>query len=90
MVLASLHGDPTASLALGYVSILCWLGAQAPQVIENYRLKSCDGLALPFLINWMCGDATNFLGCILTDRESAGCVLPLSPLLPDVRTDPMT
>ena len=33
-----------------------------PQVLENRRLKSVDGLALPFLASWMLGDLTNLLG----------------------------
>ncbi|EIM90090.1 uncharacterized protein STEHIDRAFT_166349 [Stereum hirsutum FP-91666 SS1] len=53
---------------LGYLSIACWLGAQFPQVIENIRLQSCEGLALPFLANWFLGDMTNLLGCILTHQ----------------------
>lgn len=40
---------------MGYLSIACWLCAQLPQVIKNARLKSCEGLALPFLINWLFG-----------------------------------
>ncbi|KAG6837296.1 hypothetical protein H0H93_011898 [Arthromyces matolae] len=45
----------TVSQLLGYSSIACWLGAQFPQIIENIRNQSCDGLALPFLANWLLG-----------------------------------
>ncbi|KAI9064438.1 hypothetical protein FKP32DRAFT_1650007 [Trametes sanguinea] len=58
----------TFSELLGYTSIACWLGAQFPQVIENAKRQSVDGLALPFLMNWLLGDATNLLGCILTHQ----------------------
>ncbi|KAJ7581264.1 PQ loop repeat-domain-containing protein [Mycena floridula] len=58
----------TISDLLGYASIACWLGAQFPQVLENHRLKSCAGLALPFLANWLAGDISNLIGCILTDQ----------------------
>lgn len=51
---------------LGYVSIGCWLGAQFPQILENIKQQSCEGLALPFLFNWMLGDASNLIGCLLT------------------------
>jgi len=37
-------------------------------MLENVRLQSCEGLALPFLLNWLFGDLTNLLGCILTDQ----------------------
>ncbi|KAI0093733.1 PQ loop repeat-domain-containing protein [Irpex rosettiformis] len=58
----------TLSDILGYTSIGCWLGAQFPQVIENYKRRSVDGLAWPFLVNWLLGDASNLLGCILTNQ----------------------
>ncbi|PBK97036.1 hypothetical protein ARMGADRAFT_989378 [Armillaria gallica] len=53
---------------LGYSSIACWLGAQFPQVLENIRSNSCEGLALPFLANWLMGDISNLVGCILTHQ----------------------
>ncbi|KAI6132158.1 PQ loop repeat-domain-containing protein [Pisolithus croceorrhizus] len=53
---------------LGYVSIACWLGAQFPQFLENIRQQSCESLALPFLFNWMLGDASNLIGCVLTHQ----------------------
>ncbi|EJD02470.1 uncharacterized protein FOMMEDRAFT_141501 [Fomitiporia mediterranea MF3/22] len=52
----------------GYTSIGCWLFAQFPQVLENIRRQSCEGLALPFLFNWLLGDITNLIGCILTHQ----------------------
>lgn len=61
-------GPATLSDVLGYASIGSWLGAQFPQVIENIRRQSADGLALPFLLNWALGDATNLIGCILTHQ----------------------
>ncbi|KAL7423989.1 hypothetical protein Q5752_001574 [Cryptotrichosporon argae] len=69
---------------LGYLSIVCWLCAQFPQVLKNIQLQSCEGLALPFLCNWLFGtplsrrithtpvlipgDVTNLIGCVLTDQ----------------------
>ncbi|WVR05156.1 hypothetical protein IAU60_002168 [Kwoniella sp. DSM 27419] len=53
---------------LGYTSIGCWLCAQLPQVVKNASLRSCEGLALPFLCNWLFGDLTNLIGCLLTDQ----------------------
>ncbi|KAF8965250.1 PQ loop repeat-domain-containing protein [Flammula alnicola] len=53
---------------LGYASIGCWLGAQFPQVVENINLQSCEGLALPFLANWLLGDISNLVGCVLTHQ----------------------
>ncbi|KXN86907.1 putative vacuolar amino acid transporter YPQ3 [Leucoagaricus sp. SymC.cos] len=59
-------GSALLSDILGYTSITCWLGAQFPQVLENLRRQSCEGLALPFLANWFLGDFSNLIGCILT------------------------
>ncbi|KAG9102743.1 hypothetical protein FRC06_001275 [Ceratobasidium sp. 370] len=56
------------SNALGLASSAAWLGAQFPQLWTNYKLQSADGLALPFLANWLAGDTTNLLGCILTNQ----------------------
>ncbi|KAI7858958.1 PQ loop repeat-domain-containing protein [Circinella umbellata] len=56
------------SLLLGYMSILCWLNAQLPQVIENYKISSVDSLSINFLGIWLAGDAANLIGCILTDQ----------------------
>ncbi|PCH37985.1 hypothetical protein WOLCODRAFT_130602 [Wolfiporia cocos MD-104 SS10] len=63
-----MFGPMTLSDLLGYASIGSWLGAQFPQVIENIRRQSADGLALPFLLNWALGDATNLVGCVLTHQ----------------------
>lgn len=56
------------SQLLGYASMGCWLGAQFPQVIENHKRQSCEGLALPFLCNWLLGDFSNLIGCLLTHQ----------------------
>ncbi|VDB83072.1 unnamed protein product [Peniophora sp. CBMAI 1063] len=57
---------PSFSDVCGWISILTWLGAQFPQVLENIRNQSVEGLALPFLLNWLLGDLTNLIGCLLT------------------------
>ncbi|CAG8648798.1 16298_t:CDS:2 [Acaulospora morrowiae] len=56
------------SIAFGYLSVFCWLNAQFPQLIENFRNKSVSGLSVPFLFNWLLGDISNLLGCILTNQ----------------------
>ncbi|RIA91818.1 PQ loop repeat-domain-containing protein [Glomus cerebriforme] len=56
------------SYILGYVTIACWLNAQLPQLITNYKNKSVDGLSLPFLVSWLLGDISSFFGGILTDQ----------------------
>ncbi|CAO3626673.1 unnamed protein product [Cunninghamella blakesleeana] len=56
------------SVILGYLSILFWLNAQLPQVIENYKRGSSEGLSIKFLSIWLAGDSTNLIGCILTNQ----------------------
>ncbi|TNY20234.1 PQ loop repeat-domain-containing protein [Rhodotorula diobovata] len=58
----------TVSSTLGVASIFTWLFAQSPQVYENYKRGSVEGLALPFLVSWFLGDFTNLLGCVLTHQ----------------------
>ena len=36
-----------------------------PQVVENFRRRSADGLSLLFLIVWLLGDVFNILGAVL-------------------------
>lgn len=56
------------SWTLGWVSFVIWLGAQLPQIVENYMNKSVEGVSLFFLCIWFVGDLTNFAGCILTHQ----------------------
>lgn len=52
----------------GTFSFIVWLFAQSPQLYENHRRGSVDGLSAVFLTQWMLGDATNLIGCILTQQ----------------------
>lgn len=56
------------STTLGYLSILSWLFAQAPQIVKNYNLKSASGLSPYFLAIWFLGDTSNLLGALLTGQ----------------------
>ncbi|KAI8639794.1 PQ loop repeat-domain-containing protein [Parasitella parasitica] len=56
------------SIFLGYASIFCWLNAQVPQMIENYKLKSADGLSLYLLYFWLAGDLGNMFSCVLNHQ----------------------
>ncbi|UZJ53140.1 hypothetical protein CBS101457_002460 [Exobasidium rhododendri] len=52
----------------GSASFVVWLFAQSPQLYENYRNSSCEGLSIVFLAQWMAGDVTNLIGCLLTKQ----------------------
>lgn len=65
---------PTAPLNLdveaisgicGSISIACWVVVFSPQIVENFRRGSADGLSLQFLIVWLLGDVFNILGAVL-------------------------
>jgi hypothetical protein len=38
-----------------------------PQLIENYRQSSADGISITFLLVWMAGDITNLAGALWAD-----------------------
>eukprot|EP00040_Diaphanoeca_grandis_P040070 m.261151 g.261151 ORF g.261151 m.261151 type:complete len:326 (-) comp41403_c0_seq1:690-1667(-) len=51
--------------ALGMISNLCWLAAQAPQLWKNYVNGKAESLSILFLAEWLTGDITNLAGCLL-------------------------
>lgn len=49
----------------GSISLACWVVVFSPQIIENFRRSSADGLSLQFIIVWLAGDVFNILGAVL-------------------------
>lgn len=49
----------------GSISIACWIVVFSPQIVENFRRGSADGLSLQFIIVWLAGDVFNILGAVL-------------------------
>ncbi|KAI4173424.1 MAG: hypothetical protein LQ343_002957 [Gyalolechia ehrenbergii] len=49
----------------GSISIACWIVVFSPQIIENFRRHSADGLSLIFIFVWLLGDVFNILGAVL-------------------------
>lgn len=47
------------------ISIACWVVVFSPQIVENLRRGSVDGLSLHFIIVWLAGDVFNILGAVL-------------------------
>ena len=37
----------------------------SPQIIENYKLQSGEGLSVLFIVIWLFGDITNLVGAII-------------------------
>ncbi|KAM6326499.1 LOW QUALITY PROTEIN: lysosomal amino acid transporter 1 homolog [Podargus strigoides] len=57
------------SVVIGLVSIVCFLLAALPQIYiacQNGRVD--QALSLGFLLCWLAGDLTNFIGCYLTNQ----------------------
>lgn len=48
----------------GSISLACWIFLLLPQLLENYRNGSADGISLAFLFIWFVGDVTNLAGAI--------------------------
>lgn len=48
----------------GSASLACWIVLLLPQLIEQWRLKSSEGIAIGFLSIWVLGDITNLAGAI--------------------------
>ncbi|KAK1579347.1 PQ loop repeat-domain-containing protein [Colletotrichum navitas] len=77
--------------ALGVVGAICYLCARIPQIIKNYRGKSCEGLAPLFLLLSITGNLTYGLSVIAyrQDRDYLLTSLPwlmgsLGTILEDV------
>ncbi|KAI1771301.1 PQ-loop-domain-containing protein [Hypoxylon cercidicola] len=49
----------------GSISIAAWVVVFSPQIIENFRRSSANGLSVPFIILWLLGDVFNILGAVL-------------------------
>ncbi|KAH6628420.1 PQ loop repeat-domain-containing protein [Chaetomium tenue] len=56
-------------MVLGYASAVCYLCARIPQIIKNYREKSCEGLALLFFLLSLTGNFTYGASVIAFSQE---------------------
>ena len=55
----------TLSGICGSISIACWVVVFSPQIIENFRRSSAEGLSMEFLVIWLLGDLFNIFGAVL-------------------------
>ncbi|CCE78037.1 Piso0_000650 [Millerozyma farinosa CBS 7064] len=49
---------------MGSTSLACWIVLLLPQLIEQWRLKSAEGIAIGFISIWFLGDITNLVGAL--------------------------
>lgn len=59
-----LSAHEALSGVFGSVSLAAWIFLLVPQLIENYRQGSAEGISLTFLIVWFIGDITNLVGAV--------------------------
>ncbi|KAI0087823.1 PQ-loop-domain-containing protein [Irpex rosettiformis] len=58
-------GNEALSGILGWMSIACWIVVYSPQLVENYQLKSGEGISILFVYIWAAGDIANLFGAVL-------------------------
>ena len=56
----------------------------SPQIFENFRRKSADGLSLLFLVIWLAGDVFNILGAVLQGVLPTMIILAVYYTLADI------
>ncbi|KAI0487307.1 PQ loop repeat-domain-containing protein [Xylaria cf. heliscus] len=59
-----------SGMVLGYASALCYLCARIPQIVKNYRQKSCEGLALLFFLFSLTGNLMYGLSVFSYSQDS--------------------
>ncbi|KAI0397685.1 PQ-loop-domain-containing protein [Xylariaceae sp. FL0594] len=67
-------------MVLGYASAVCYLCARIPQIVKNYREKSCEGLALLFFCFSLTGNLTYGLS-VFSYSQDAGYLIKAAPWL---------
>ncbi|KAI9883611.1 MAG: hypothetical protein M1823_004626 [Watsoniomyces obsoletus] len=61
---ASLPAHEALSGVFGSISLAAWIFLLVPQLLENYKLGSADGVSLAFIGVWFIGDVANLLGAV--------------------------
>ncbi|KAG6009887.1 hypothetical protein E4U21_000989 [Claviceps maximensis] len=73
-------------LALGYTSALFYLCARLPQILKNYREKSCEGLSLLFFMLSLTGNLTYGLSLIAYSQQKEYLITALPWLVGSLGT----
>ncbi|PAV17126.1 PQ-loop-domain-containing [Pyrrhoderma noxium] len=77
-------GSEGFSSALGWVSIACWIVVYSPQIVENYQLKSGEGLSVLFVLIWLLGDLCNLIGACMAGLQATVIILAIYYTLCDI------
>lgn len=68
----------------GSISIACWVVVFSPQIIENFRRSSAEGLSIEFVVIWLLGDIFNILGAVLQGVLATMIILAIYYTFADV------
>ncbi|KAF2087566.1 PQ-loop-domain-containing protein [Saccharata proteae CBS 121410] len=68
----------------GSISIACWVVVFSPQIIENFRRRSADGLSVVFIVVWLAGDVFNIIGAVLQRVLPTMIILAIYYTLADI------
>ncbi|KIX98177.1 uncharacterized protein Z520_06257 [Fonsecaea multimorphosa CBS 102226] len=68
----------------GSISIACWVVVFSPQIIENFRRGSAEGLSIVFIVVWLAGDVFNILGAVLQGVLPTMIILAVYYTLADI------
>ncbi|KAK5945079.1 putative vacuolar membrane transporter for cationic amino acids [Knufia obscura] len=68
----------------GSISIACWVVVFSPQIIENFRRGSAEGLSIVFIVVWLLGDIFNILGAVLQGVLPTMIILAVYYTLADI------
>ncbi|KAF2260606.1 PQ-loop-domain-containing protein [Lojkania enalia] len=68
----------------GSVSIACWIVVFSPQIIENWRRSSAEGLSVVFITVWLLGDFFNIFGAVLQGVLPTMIILAVYYTLADI------
>ncbi|SMQ53725.1 unnamed protein product [Zymoseptoria tritici ST99CH_3D1] len=68
----------------GSISIACWVVVFSPQIVENFRRSSAEGLSVEFIVIWLAGDVFNILGAVLQGVLPTMIVLAIYYTLADI------
>ena len=66
------------------ISIACWVVVFSPQIFENFRRSSADGLSVIFVIVWLLGDVFNVIGAVLQGVIPTMTILAVYYTLADI------
>ncbi|KAF1814063.1 PQ-loop-domain-containing protein [Eremomyces bilateralis CBS 781.70] len=68
----------------GSISIACWVVVFSPQIVENFRRRSAEGLSIVFVVIWLAGDVFNIAGAVMQKVLPTMIILAVYYTLADI------